>query len=99
MKTVYFHPHASEEMNHAAAWYESQQKGLGKRFLATVQDCIQRICINPAIYHEVYPPFRRGLVHKFPFAVVYKVVRDDIQIYAVMHSHREPEYWKYRPLE
>ncbi len=50
MTTVYFHPHASEEMNRAAAWYENQQKELGKRLLAAVQDCIQRIGINPAIY-------------------------------------------------
>lgn len=98
MTTVYFHPHAADEMNCAALWYENQQKGLGKRFLASIQDCIQRIGVNPAICPEVCPHFRRGLVQRFPFAVVYKVVEDDIQIYAVMHLHREPEYWKDRSL-
>ncbi len=98
MTSVYFHPHAVDEMNHASAWYEKQQKGLGKRFLAAVQDCIQKIGINPASYPEVCPHFRRGIVHRFPFAVVYKTSRNHIEIYAVMHLHREPEYWRYRAL-
>ncbi|HQN00386.1 MAG TPA: type II toxin-antitoxin system RelE/ParE family toxin, partial [Candidatus Hydrogenedentes bacterium] len=63
-----------------------------------VQDCIQRICINPATYPEVYPHFRRGIVHRFPFAVAYNTGRNHLEIYAVMHLHREPEYWKYRAL-
>jgi len=33
-----FHPDAEAEMIDAAIWYESQQEGLGKRFLTVIQD-------------------------------------------------------------
>ena len=36
MNPFRFHPEAELEMNQTAAWYESQQKTLGKRFLASV---------------------------------------------------------------
>ncbi len=32
MKPAFFHPAAELEMNDAAAWYETQQTNLGKRF-------------------------------------------------------------------
>jgi len=47
MTRLRFHPEAEAEMIAAATWYETQQKGLGKRFLASVQDAATRIQINP----------------------------------------------------
>jgi hypothetical protein len=38
MNPVRFHPEAEAEMLSAAKFYEIQQKDLGKRFLASVQD-------------------------------------------------------------
>ena len=37
-------------MIEAAAYYEAQQCDLGRRFLASVQDSINRIVINPQLY-------------------------------------------------
>lgn len=50
MNLVRFHPEAEAEMIGAAAWYEKQQPDLGKRFLATVQDSLNRIKINPLLF-------------------------------------------------
>ena len=49
MKTVRFHPEAEAEMIEAAVWYESQQATLGKRFVTTVQDALNRMEAKPAI--------------------------------------------------
>jgi hypothetical protein len=38
MKPFRFHPEADTEMIAAAKFYENQQKDLGKRYLASVQD-------------------------------------------------------------
>ena len=40
MKPVGFHKDAETEMNEGAAWYESQQFDLGKRFLASIQGAV-----------------------------------------------------------
>jgi len=99
MKKVFFHSDASAEIKASAIWYERKQPDLGKRFLAAIQDDIQRIQINPLLYPEIMPSIHRSITRSFPFGVVYKVNEDDIHIYAVMHLHRDPYYWKIRLTE
>lgn len=49
MKAVVFHADAETELIEAA-YYEAQQCDLGKRFLTSVQDAINRIVLNPRLY-------------------------------------------------
>jgi len=50
MKAVVFQEDAETEMLEAAAYYEAQQGDLGRRFLAAVQDAINRILLNPSLH-------------------------------------------------
>lgn len=61
MKPVRFHPDAETEMNAAAAYYEAQREGLGRRFLASVQDAINRIQSTPPLCPVVEADVRRCL--------------------------------------
>lgn len=96
MKAVKFHPDAESEMIEAAAYYEAQQCQLGRRFLVSVQDAINRIVLNPHLYAIVDLDVRRCLAKTFPFGVLFRELPDKIVIMAVMHLHREPDYWKKR---
>jgi len=96
MTKVRFHPLAEAEMVAAAAYYESQQENLGKKFLASVQDAINSIVINPRLYPVVDLDVRRCLTKVFPFGVLFRVLDDCIIIVAVMHLARHPGYWKDR---
>jgi plasmid stabilization system protein ParE len=96
MKTVRFHPDAETEMLEAAAYYEAQQENLGKRFLAAVRETLNRVRINPLLYPVVEVDVRRCITKTFPFGVLFRNLPDQIVIVAVMHLHREPEYWKGR---
>ena len=96
MKSVQFHPEAEAEMIAAAAYYEAQQPGLGRRFLAAVQDAINRISHNPQLYPVVELDVGRCLTKTFPFGVLFRERPDRIVIMAVMHLHRAPAYWKDR---
>ncbi len=44
-----------------------------------------------------WPPFgqgtRKALLRRFPFAVIYRVGMDEIQVLAVAHLHRRPGCW------
>ena len=42
------------------------------------------------------PPVRRALVPGFPYALVFVVGEDAIEVLAVAHQHRMPGYWLYR---
>ncbi|MBU1692742.1 MAG: type II toxin-antitoxin system RelE/ParE family toxin [Verrucomicrobia bacterium] len=96
MIAVQFHPDAESEMIRAAGYYETQQAGLGKRFLASVQDAINRILVNPKLYPVVEADIRRCLTRTFPFGILFRGQPDRIIIMAVMHLHRDPGYWKDR---
>jgi len=72
MKAVKFHPDAESEMLAAAAYYEEQQPDLGRRFLASVQDAINRIMLNPHLYPTVDLDVRRCLTKTFPFGVLFR---------------------------
>lgn len=39
---------------------------------------------------------RRALVRRFPFQILYDIENEEIIIYAVYHSARDPEVWKRR---
>jgi hypothetical protein len=39
---------------------------------------------------------RRVLVRRFPYGVLYSEDAEGILVVAVMHLHRDPEYWKDR---
>jgi toxin ParE1/3/4 len=96
MKAIRFLPDAEAEMIEAAAYYETQQHDLGRRFLASVQDAVNRIAVNPRLYPPVDREVRRCLTKTFPFGVLFKMRSDGIVILAVMHLHRDPDYWKSR---
>lgn len=83
-------------MDEAAAYYESQQVGLGKRYLACVQDAINRILTNPRMYQTVEGDVRRCLTKTFPCGVLFRDRPDQCIVVAVMHLHRDPGYWKRR---
>lgn len=96
MKPICFHPEAEAEMLSASVFYETQQKDLGKRFLASVQDVLNRIQVNPLLYSEIGDSVRRCLTTTFPFGVIFRIMPDQYVIIAVMHLHRDPGYWKSR---
>jgi toxin ParE1/3/4 len=96
MKTVRFHAAAEAEMAEAAAYYEAQQENLGKRFLASVQDALNRIQINPLLYQVVELDVRRCVTKTFSFGIVFRALQEQVIVVAVMHFHRDPDYWKVR---
>lgn len=96
MKSLRFHPEAEKEMVNTARWYESQQQDLGKRFLLAVQDALHRIELHPELYTVVGGDVRRCCTKTFPFGILFRIKTEYIAIMAVMHLHRDPDYWKNR---
>lgn len=83
----------------AAAWYEAQQTDLGKRFLSAVQDAFSRIQIAPESHPVIDGEWRRCLTKTFPFGIVFRIYDDVFFVLAVMHLHRNPDYWKIRDID
>lgn len=98
MPTVDVHPDVYKELEHSRQWYEERTNGLGIDFLDEVSRAIETICQEPAIwpFYDEKSMIRRYLVHRFPYGIVYRVRDHVIQIFAVMHLRRNPDYWRER---
>jgi plasmid stabilization system protein ParE len=91
-----FHPDAEVELNEAIEWYEVREPGLGLDFATQVHAAVQRALAFPFAWQEMGPEIRRALVHRFPYGVLYVAEPERLLIVAVMHLHRQPDYWRNR---
>ncbi|MCH6259057.1 type II toxin-antitoxin system RelE/ParE family toxin [Puniceicoccaceae bacterium K14] len=91
---VIFSESAKAEARHAASHYEDEVEGLGKTFLAYVEGSIDEIERFPLASRVIGKDFRRFLVPRFPYGIIYRVSQDMIFIAAIMHLKRRPFYWK-----
>ena len=90
------HPEAREELLAAIDYYNEAEPGLGMAFYSEVEAAIGLIENYPDLWTEIADNIRRCLVRRFPFAVLYSQEAGRVFIYAIMHTKREPNYWRSR---
>jgi len=92
--SCYFHPAAEAEHLESVAYFESKRPGLGASYLDEFEGIISNICNAPHRYPiETQPDIRRIRMKKFPFTILFRKTSDDIQVLAVTHHRRRPQYW------
>ncbi len=91
-----FHPEAEAEFLGAIEYYEEREKNLGFDFAAEVYAAIGRAVEHPRAWAILQGDVRRCQTRRFPYGVLYAQEADGIYILAVMHLHRDPDYWKHR---
>lgn len=96
MTSAKFDPEAQDEFLSAVRYYEECQEGLGRRFRLLVEVAVQKVVDSPFIYRILKAPFRRYLLPKFPYSIIYSIEPDHIRIIAVAHNKRKPGYWSDR---
>ena len=84
---------AVEESREAFAWYRERNPRAAAQFLFELDQAIESIAAFP----DAWPPYidgtRRKLLRRFPFALVYRITEQRLQVIAVAHQHRRPGYW------
>ncbi|HEY3604862.1 MAG TPA: type II toxin-antitoxin system RelE/ParE family toxin [Sporichthyaceae bacterium] len=92
---------AIAELEDAALWYDQQHPGLGARFLAAVEETLDRLGRWPeaAPLVDGLPielGVRRAAVRQFPYRIAYLVLDETIRVLAIAHTRRAPGYWQQR---
>lgn len=87
---------AEEEMSETAVFYETKTPGLGRDFLADVQQAIDRLRVYPEAGVEVADGLRSTLLRRFPFNLIYSLEPDGLLVVSVAHHRRRPGYWRSR---
>ena len=90
---VDYHPLTVSDLNSAVAYYNRQRTGLGDELRSEVYAAIERVCANPAQYAVVQRGIRRCLVHRFPYAVLFRILSEDaIRLLVIRHHRRHPSF-------
>lgn len=87
---------AREDVLEAFRWYETERRGLGKIFRASLNEAIQRIRRAPLASPVVYRDLRRALVDRFPYGIFYRMQPGIIVVVGIVHGHRDPSAWQRR---
>ena len=96
MKPVILRPAAEADVEFIHTEYESNQIGLGDRFLARLRKTLELIERLPELFGEVIPDVRAATLGKFPHVVYYTVFPDRVEVLAVIHGSRDESVWRAR---
>ncbi len=91
-----FHPEAQAEFLAAIDYYEECEPGLGVDFAIEVRSTIAHILSFPNAWPILADNLRRSQTGRFPYGIIYSYDEGVIYILAVMHLHRDPNYWQDR---
>jgi plasmid stabilization system protein ParE len=83
-------PEVSDDIAEAALWYRQEHHDLGAKFTDAVYVFLEEIFATPLTRRLVYKEYRRGFIHRFPYAVYYRVSKDEVVISLVFHTARNP---------
>ena len=72
-------------------WYESQQNNLGEIFLASLNDCFSRVQFQPKANSKIKKNYRQARLKKFPYVVVYVIIKEEIIVFSIFHTSRDPK--------
>lgn len=89
-------PEAEADMAEAFDWYEERRNGLGHEFLDEVRARLASIEENPLRCAILYKNARQTLVRRFPYKILYLFEVDIIEVLAVAHVRRHPQFWQKR---
>lgn len=60
---------AEGDLTEAFDYYEAQLSGLGREFVATVEEQVESVVENPAQYQVRHRGVRRAVMRRFPYAI------------------------------
>lgn len=92
------HQEAFEEYTKALSWY--QESGREPQYREAIKHAINAIRGNPFAWQkeELDNRFRRYVVQRFPYKVIYAINSEKHHIYiiAIASTYRKPDYWQER---
>ncbi len=94
-RAVRFLPEALEDLIETQRWYASREPGLGQAFAEAIAAAMERIAQEPETFPCVSRAVRRLVVRRFPYAVYFREVGDEIIVLAV-HGRQDPRRWQGR---
>ena len=92
--TVIVKEEAHQDTIEAYNYYEEKLVGLGERFLEALQQRYHELSEHPTFYsfidEDPLKVLRDVRLEKFPFVVVYEIIKNEVVVYAVHNTYKHP---------
>ncbi len=79
MINIDFHELAERELLDSRNYYDDLKFELGKKFIIEVEHILNRIRQNPLAFPIFFKDFRKALLRKFPYSIIYN--NNDTEVY------------------
>jgi len=79
------------EIVEAFLYYEEKRTGLGEEFLMHLDTYFERIKNNPKHFPQKRKPYREAFIKRFPFIIIYEIIKEKVIVYAVFNTWKNPE--------
>lgn len=90
---IEYHPLTASDLNKAVAYYNRQRPGLGDELRTEVYASIERVLASPTQFSVVSRGIRRCLVHRFPYAILFRIMSPDtLRVLVIRHHRRQPGF-------
>lgn len=96
MRRIRFDLRARAEYRQVVEFYKGEGAVLAREFATEVRVALEFIAILPqGTPADEYGIRKKGL-RKFPYTIIYTLTDDLIEVIAVAHQSRKPDYWRTR---
>ncbi|MBC9798474.1 type II toxin-antitoxin system RelE/ParE family toxin [Sinomicrobium weinanense] len=87
---IVFKHEALLDISESYDYYVVESKGLTNRFLDCLEDVYNYLISDPRIFRRVEKGFYQVPVKIFPFVILYKIYGNEVVIFRVFHTSRNP---------
>ena len=87
-----FHPGVEEDLESIVAYYADRDPALPARFRARLKEQTDRLLMFPESGAILFESYRRVLLRRFPYMVVYLVTGARIAVLALVDVRRDPAW-------
>lgn len=95
------HPDAAAEIQNHYDWYFDRNPRVAARLADLFEVTVVRIARDPMQFSLMemrrnLGNVRRAMLKRFPLYVLYRIVNETVEVFAVPHTSQRPGYWKSR---
>ncbi len=93
---IRFRPEVVTDLEDAARWYDERRAGLAAEFQQETRLTLDRIAQQPELVAADATGIRSHRMHRFPYAVHYRIEGTMVVVFAIMFGGRDPSAWQDR---
>ena len=94
--SLWLHPEAELDLLNGFEWYAERNADAADAFAIAIERAGQLILRSPDTWPTHVYGRQKFRVGGFPYKLIFRVVEQEVQIIAVAHDRRRPNYWAHR---